>query len=143
MLSFLSIFFFAIAIGLTIYFVIKITNSSSNTKLSEKNLKEISGSNISQGVIVLMEYNPMQFILKGIKPKIEINSRPYDVKWGANKIDLDSGEYNLNCFFPYMGMDKCCEGSIDFILKENEVIKMKYTVPLTIGQKGSLRILTE
>ena len=128
----------AATIGVTIYFIVKTSKSSSDTKLSNKNLKNIDESEVNQGIILFMEYNPMQFILSGIKPKVEINSKIQEIKWGANEINLDEGDYNLKAFFPYVAMDRCCEGTIDFTLKKNEVKKIKYTAPLTMAQKGTI-----
>jgi len=133
----------AIAIGVTIYFVIQSANSSSNSNLSNKNLNDLKNIKVTQGVILFMEYNPMQFILSVIKPKAKINSKAYDMEWGVNEIDLDAGDYNLKAFFPYLGIEQCCEGSIDFTLNENEVKKIKYTVPFVIFQKANVQFVEE
>tara|TARA_Y100001970_G_C13750474_1_gene610761 strand:- start:200 stop:649 length:450 start_codon:yes stop_codon:yes gene_type:complete len=140
----LIVFFILIlggVIGVTIYFVVKTSNSSSDPKPSNQNIKHLNESKVTQGIVLFMEYNPMQFILSGISPKAEINSKIYNIKWGANEISLDEGDYTLNAFFPYLAMDRCCEGSIGFTLKKNEVKKIKYTAPLTMVQKGTVIFL--
>ena len=127
-----------LAIGVTVYFIVRTSKSSTDTKISDKNLKKIEEIQITQGIVLFMEYNPMQFILSGIKPKVDINSKIQEIKWGVNEIDLEEGDYNLKAFFPYVAMDRCCEGTIDFTLKKNEVKKIKYTAPMTMAQKGTV-----
>ena len=133
-----SLLILAAAIGVTIYFAVRTSQSSVDNKLSDKNLKTVNAAKLKQGVILFMEYNPMQFILSGIKPKVQINSKLHIINWGVNEIDLDEGDYNLKAFFPYMAIDRCCEGEINFSLKKNEIKKIKYTAPLTMVQKATI-----
>ena len=136
-----SLLILAAAIGVTVYFAVRTSESSVDNKISDKNLKIVDSAKLKQGVILFMEYNPMQFILSGIKPKVQINSKVHIIKWGANEIDLEEGDYNLKAFFPYMAIDRCCEGEINFSLKKNEVKKMKYTAPPTMVQKATIIFL--
>ena len=140
---FLSFIFFAIAavaVGVTIYFVIQSTNSSPSSNLSNKNLNDLKNIKLTQGVILFMEYHPMQFILSAVKPKAVINSKSYDMDWGINEIELDKGNHDLKAFFPYLGTESG-EVSIDFTLNDNEIKKIKYTAPLIVFQKGSLQFI--
>ena len=88
-----------------------------------------------------MEYHSGQFLLNAINPQVEINSRVYNIKWGANQINLDSGQYSLKAYYPYMGMAQCGSGYIDFTLDKNEVKKMRYTGPLTIFQDAKIELI--
>tara|TARA_B100000686_G_C16421344_1_gene777311 strand:+ start:153 stop:725 length:573 start_codon:yes stop_codon:yes gene_type:complete len=106
-------------------------------KIIDDNLKE---TKINQGIILFMEYHTGQFLLDMVTPKVEINSKVYDVKWGANQIGLDEGKYSLKAYYPYMG-GQCGVGYIDFTLDKNEVKKIRYHGPLTVFQNGKVEII--
>ena len=110
----------------------------SNSKLSDNNLKEVK---VTQGIILFMEYHSAQFLLDMISPKVEINSKIYNIKWGANQINLDEGKYSLKAYYPYMGMSQCGSGYIDFVLNKNEIKKIRYTGPLTVFQDAKVEII--
>mgnify|MGYP006167313803 CR=1 FL=1 len=129
-----------IAGGYMIYYSQKQTKASPDI-LSEKNISEIDESGITQGVILVMQHNPSQWMLNNIRPKIEINTRSYEAKWGVNEIDLDPGDYDLECFFPYMGNKKSCKAAIHFQLKDDDVLKMKYETPIVVFSNGTIKIL--
>ena len=133
---------FAVVLTFAFYYLMK-SNNKNTENLSDKNIGELSESRITQGVILVMQYNPSQFLLNNIKPKIEIDSRSYEAKWGINEIDLDPGHYQLECFFPYMGMEKSCKASIEFEIKENDVLKIKYEPPLIAFANGTIKVFED
>ena len=152
------------SIALGVYFIVKATQPRSiqKTKQSLKNVNTVNTPSkqpsnhkreskivdnkseeikINQGIILFMEYHSGQFLLNAINPQVEINSRVYNIKWGANQINLDSGQYSLKAYYPYMGMAQCGSGYIDFTLDKNEVKKMRYTGPLTIFQDAKIELI--
>ena len=137
------IFLVAIVVLSFIFYNMMKSNNKNTENLSDKNISELSESGITQGVILVMQYNPSQYLLNNINPKIEIDSRSYEAKWGINEIDLDPGHYQLECFFPYMGMERSCKASIEFEIKENDVVKMKYEPPLVIFVNGTIKVFED
>ena len=92
------------------------------------------------GIVVTTNYNPLAFVLALCTPIIEIDGEPYRTKWGHNFFDRPPGKYNVKVYCKYLFYSQCGANDMTINLDANEVIKIKFNMPLTVFSKGDIRI---
>ncbi len=92
------------------------------------------------GIVVTTNYNPLAFVFALCTPIIEIDGEPYRTKWGHNFFDRPPGKYNVKVYCKYLFYRQCGANDMSINLDANEVIKIKFDMPLTVFSRGDIRI---
>jgi ribosomal protein L7/L12 len=112
-----------------------ITNhATSENQPASETLKSVTG------FVVTTNYNPMAFLFALCTPIIEIDGEPYRTKWGYNFFDRPPGKYNVKVYCKYLFYSQCGANDITINLDANEVIKIKFDMPLTVFSRGDIRM---
>ena len=92
------------------------------------------------GIVVTTNYNPMAFLFALCTPIVEIDGEPYRTKWGYNFFDRPPGKYNVKVYCKYLFYSQCGANDMTINLDANEVIKIKFNMPLTVFSRGDIRM---
>jgi ribosomal protein L7/L12 len=92
------------------------------------------------GIVVTTSYNPLTFLFSLCTPIIEIDGEPYRTKWGYNFFDRPPGKYNVKVYCKYLFYSQCGANDMTINLDANEVLKIKFNMPLTVLSRGDIRL---
>ena len=92
------------------------------------------------GIVVTTSYNPLTFLFSLCTPIIEIDGEPYRTKWGYNFFDRPPGKYNVKVYCKYLFYKQCGANDMTINLEANEVVKIKFSMPLTVLSRGDIRL---
>jgi hypothetical protein len=92
------------------------------------------------GIVVTTSYNPMAFLFALCTPIIEIDGEPYRTKWGYNFFNRPPGKYNVKVYCKYLFYSQCGANDITINLDVNDIVKIKFEMPLTVFSRGDIRI---
>ena len=101
--------------------------------------KTFIDSYMNTGIQITAKYYLLQWILWFIQPKVQINKKIHNIRWGTNYISLEEGEYLVEVYFNYF-FGKACLGELNLALNEGETVKLYYHTPLFIFSSAILRI---
>ena len=86
-------------------------------------------------------FNPMQFILHGVTPVIEINGQPAPRPWGRQIFDLWPGMYMVRVYFPYLFSSKAGLGAVQVPIQAGYATMLRYESPMFITSSGTIQML--
>ncbi len=91
------------------------------------------------GVEVKVGFFPLAFFLFACAPRIEIDGQVHKKNWGTHFFPLPTGKHRVRIYFAYLFMPHCGDNSIDVVVEEGRIRKVKYWMPPWMFAKGSLR----
>jgi ribosomal protein L7/L12 len=114
---------------------VNITNHAAHDDQSaSETLKSVTG------IVVTTSYNPLTFLFSLCTPIIEIDGEPYRTKWGYNFFDRPPGKYNIKVYCKHLFYSQCGANDMIINLEANEVVKIKFSMPLTVRSRGDIRL---
>jgi len=94
---------------------------------------------LKTGVAVKTGFLPLGFILFFCTPTIVVDGRDYRKSWGTHFFELEPGRHTIKIFFRYLFMAECGANSIDVIVEEGKISRIKYYMPPWMLAKGSIK----
>lgn len=94
---------------------------------------------MNTGIEVTTRFFPLAFLLFFVKPRIEINGKSFDRKWGTSSFELPAGEYRVKISFPYI-MRECGANEVLVRISEGGTAKIDYFMPPWMFSKGRIRV---
>lgn len=93
------------------------------------------------GVEVKAGFFPLAFLFFFCTPTIVIDDIARQKSWGTHFFELELGRHTIKVFFKYLFMAECGLNSIDVIVEEGKISRIKYNMPPWIFAKGSIKEL--
>ena len=122
---------------------VKVENGEKNNTTHTENIANHAATETLKsvtGIVVTTNYNPLAFVFALCTPIIEIDGEPYRTKWGHNFFDRPPGKYNVKVYCKYLFYSQCGANDMTINLDANEVIKIKFNMPLTVFSRGDIRM---
>jgi len=104
--------------------------------------KEISDKMQGQpktGIEIKMRFFPLAFFLFFCTPTIVVDGKAYRRSWGTHFFELEPGRHTIKIFFGYLFMPECGANSIDVIVEEGKINRVKYYMPPWMFARGSIK----
>ncbi|GAF71337.1 unnamed protein product [marine sediment metagenome] len=93
------------------------------------------------GLEVTMGFFPLAFLLFLCTPTIVLDGEANRGSWGTHFFELEPGRHTIKIFFRYLTMAECGANSIDVIVEEGKISRIKYYMPPWMFAKGSIKEL--
>lgn len=90
---------------------------------------------------VNLSFNPLQFILALVKPKLFINGQLAREGWTRHLVDLPPGRYRIDTFFPYLFQDRCGPAFAEIEIHAGHATGLSYESPFFMFSNGTFRPL--
>ena len=87
-------------------------------------------------LVVHTSFNWMAFLLTLTGPKVTINGRPADVRWGQAPFDLPAGNYHVEVVTRYLG--GMGPAALPVAVYPGQLTTVYYRPPAVLGMKGAI-----
>jgi len=94
---------------------------------------------LETGIEVKMGFFPLAFLLFLCTPTVVVDDRAYRKSWGTHFFELEPGRHTIKIFFHYLFMPECGANSIDVIVEEGKIGRIKYYMPPWMLARGSIK----
>ena len=87
-------------------------------------------------------FDPNNWFLFFVQPRIEINGKEFKVKWGVRYFELPPGPYKIRAFYPYLYEYYSAIDTLTVELREGQTLHVKYNATHRLRQ-GKLSLEEE
>ena len=94
---------------------------------------------LKTGLEVKTGFFPLSWALYFCKPIIVVDGTAYQAKWGISFFELGPRRHTVKIFFRYLFIPECGANSIDVLVEQGKVSRVKYSGPHWIFGKGSIK----
>lgn len=100
-----------------------------------------SGYPQQESIIELsLGFFPLAYFLWFCNPKVVINGHEYDLTWGNHRFQFPPGDYVIQIYFAYLGMEECGKNMVRLRLLPGTWRIVSYYMWPWIFAKGSISI---
>ncbi|MFC2018980.1 hypothetical protein ACFLU4_03380 [Chloroflexota bacterium] len=94
---------------------------------------------LKTGLEVKTGFFPLAWALNFCQPVIVVDGTAYRTKWGLSFFELAPGRHTVKIFFRYLSIPECGANSIDVLVEQGKVSRIRYSGPQWIFSKGSIK----
>ena len=100
---------------------------------------DVGTQNSNTGTVKInTSFLPLALAWNLCSPVIEINGEKNRTSWGETQHNLPLGKYKVTIYIPYLTFRRCGENSVEFELKDGQLIHINYKAPLTVLSSGKI-----
>ncbi len=87
-----------------------------------------------------ISHSPLAFIYIFFTPTVEINGKKQSLYWGAHRLEMPPGSYDISVSYPWLFSPECGKNTVHFDLKAEETKRVTYRAGLIRFVPGRMTV---